>query len=113
MKPLENVGSSTVDSTMISLGTKSMGGGTISLILGYLSSSGFAVLLGIILTVLGFAFNLYFQRRQNLRNKEKWELERALLQEEERRKQEEERRRQELHALRVARLRAGVPECEE
>jgi len=104
MKPLDGVGN-TVDSTMISLGTKSMGGGTISLILGYLSSSGFAVLLGIILTVLGFAFNLYFQRRQNLRNKEKWELEKAQL-------QEEERRRQELHALRVAQLRAGVPEYE-
>lgn len=100
MKPLDNVGS-TVDSTMISLGTKSMGGGTISLILGYLSSSGFAVLLGIILTVLGFIFNLYFQRRQNLRNKEKWELERAQL-------QEEERRRQELHALRIENLRAGM-----
>src|SRR5690554_7663744 len=84
MNTLDTVGKS-VDSTMISLGTKSMGGGTISLILGYLSSSGFAVLLGIVLTILGFISNQYFQRRQNLRNREKWELERAQLEAEEKR----------------------------
>lgn len=100
MDTLDTVGKS-VDSTMISLGTKSMGGGTISLILGYLSSSGFAVLLGIVLTILGFASNLYFQRRQNLRNREKWELEKAQI-------EAEERRRAELHELHLSRLKAGL-----
>lgn len=106
MKTLESVSSSAVDSTMISLSTKSMGGGTISLLFGYLSSSGFAVLLGIILTVLGFGFNLYFQRRQNLRNKEKWELERRQL-------EYEEERRREIHTLRINRLRSGMEKYEE
>lgn len=100
MNTVETVGKS-VDSTMIALGTKSMGGGTISLILGYLSSSGFAVLLGIILTLLGFISTQYFQRRQNLRNKEKWELERAQL-------KAEEERRKELHELQLARIRAEM-----
>ena len=104
MNTLDTVGKS-VDSTMISLGTKSMGGGTISLVLGYLSSSGFAVLLGIILTILGFASNQYFQRRQNLRSREKWELERAQL-------EAEEKRRNELHELRMAQLRAGMEKYE-
>lgn len=100
MNTLDTVGKS-VDSTMISLGTKSMGGGTISLVLGYLSSSGFAVLLGIVLTILGFVSNQYFQRRQNLRNREKWELERAQL-------EAEEKRRIELHELQLARLKAEM-----
>lgn len=100
MNTLDTVGKS-VDSTMISLGTKSMGGGTISLVLGYLSSSGFAVILGIVLTILGFITNQYFQRRQNLRNREKWELERAQL-------EAEEERRNELHALQMARIKAEM-----
>ena len=100
MNTVETVGKS-VDSTMIALGTTSMGGGTISLILGYLSSSGFAVLLGIVLTILGFASNQYFQRRQNLRNREKWELERAQL-------KAEEERRNELHELQLARVKAEM-----
>ena len=100
MNSLNTVGK-TVDSTMISLGTKSMGGGTISLVLGYLSSSGFAVLLGIILTILGFVSNQYFQRRQNHRNKEKWDLERAQL-------EAEENRRNESHALRLAQIKADL-----
>ena len=100
MNTLDTVGKS-VDSTMISLGTKCMGGGTISLILGYLSSSGFAVLLGIVLTILGFISTHYFQRRQNLRSREKWELERAQL-------KAEEERRKELHELQLARIKAEM-----
>ena len=100
MNTIESVGKS-VDSTMIAIGMKSMGGGTISIILGYLFSSGFAVLLGIVLTILGFISNQYFQRRQNLRNREKWELERAQL-------EAEEERRNELHKLQLARIKAEM-----
>lgn len=77
-----------IDTLMISTGAKSMGGGTITTVIGYLSSSGFAVLIGIIVTILGFAFSMYFQNRQNTRNREKWEMEKNQIINEEKRKEE-------------------------
>lgn len=76
------------EATMISLGSKSMVGGTGSMVIGYLSSNGAAVLIGIIVTVLGFIFSMFFQYRQGKRNKEKWAIEKEQLLAEERRKEE-------------------------
>lgn len=83
-----------------------MGGGTVTTIIGYMSSSGFAVLIGVLVTILGFAFSVYFQRRQHCRNREKWELEKQQL-------LAEETRKQELHYLKLRQLRESLEDKNE
>ena len=79
-----------LENTMIPLTTKSMGGGSITAILGYLSSSGAAVLIGVLVTILGFLFNIYFQRKKHIREHDEWVTKKSIL-------EAEERRREELH----------------
>ena len=90
--------SDTLDTVMISAGTKSMGGGTVASIIGFMSSNGFAVLIGVLVTILGFICSVYFQRRQHLRNREKWDLEKQQM-------LTEERRREEIHQATLRKLR--------
>ena len=90
----------TIDTVMVSVGTKSMGGGTMASIIGYMSSNGFAVLVGVLVTILGFICSVYFQRRQYIKNTEKWELEKAQM-------LADEKRKEELHSLTVRKLRYG------
>ena len=90
----------TIDTVMVSVGTKSMGGGTMASIIGYMSSNGFAVLVGVLVTILGFICSVYFQRRQYIKNTEKWELEKEQM-------LADEKRKEELHSLTVRKLRYG------
>lgn len=90
----------TVDAIMVSAGTKSMGGGTVASIIGYMSSNGFAVLVGVLVTILGFICSVYFQRRQYIKNTEKWEIEKKQM-------LADEKRKEELHALAVRKLLDG------
>lgn len=90
----------TIDTIMVSVGTKSMGGGTVASIIGYMSSNGFAVLVGVLVTILGFICSVYFQRRQYIKNMEKWEIEKKQM-------LADEKRKEELHSLAVRKLRYG------
>ena len=56
-----------------------MGGGSITSIFGYLSSSDVLMIMGVITTALGFLVNLYFQYRRDVRSKEEHELTTELL----------------------------------
>ena len=94
------VADNALDATMISVGSKSMGGGTVTSIIGYLSSNGFAVLVGVLVTILGFLCSVYFQRRQAKQNKEKWDIEKQHM-------LAEERRKEELHQVTIRKLRYG------
>lgn len=85
---LDKVQSTAVETSIISLGSKSMGGGVVTSVIGYLSSNGAAVLIGVLVTILGFIFSMYFQYRQGERNKEKWLIEKNQMLAEERRKEE-------------------------
>lgn len=93
----QDVSAKALENTMIPISSKSMGGGTLTAVIGYLSSSGAAVLIGIIVTVLGFAFNLYFQRKRHHRELEEWRTKKKYL-------QEEDRRKEELHQATLARI---------
>jgi predicted PurR-regulated permease PerM len=88
MPTRNNISTEALENTVIPLSTKSMGGGALTSVFGYLSSSGTAVFIGIVVTVLGFAFNLYFQRKRYARELEEWDTKKTLLLEEERRKEE-------------------------
>lgn len=93
----KSIGESAVDTAMISLGSKSMGGGTVTSVIGFLSSNGFAVLIGVTVTILGFICSIYFQRRRDARDKARWEQEKIQM-------QHEEERRIELHRLKIQQL---------
>ena len=84
----DNISSQALENAVIPLSTKSMGGGALTTVFGYLSSSGTAVFVGVVVTILGFAFNLYFQRKRHARELEEWSTKKTLLLEEERRKEE-------------------------
>lgn len=99
----DDIKNNALDAAMISAGSKGMGGGTITTIVGYLSSSGFAVLVGVLVTIIGFCFSIFFQRRQHIRNRDKWELEKHQM-------IAEENRKKELHELKVRQLRMSANE---
>lgn len=56
-----------------------MGGGALTSVIGWLSSSEAVVLIGVIVTILGFLVNLIFQVRRDKRQKERDDLEKQLL----------------------------------
>lgn len=91
------------DTAVTSVATKwGMGGGTVAAAYGWLTSNGGAVVIGILVTVLGFVINYIFQRRRDRREEEQREFDRKLA-------LAEEERRQELHE---AQLRAIQARCE-
>lgn len=59
--------------------TKAMYAGASSSILGWLMSSEFAVLVGLIVGVGGFFVNWYYRHQENKRQQAKWELEMSRL----------------------------------
>lgn len=64
-----------IEATISSIATKGgMGGGTATLVVGFLTSSAGAVTIGITITVLGFIVNYVFQNMRNTREKEQAEL---------------------------------------
>jgi 4-hydroxybenzoate polyprenyltransferase len=101
-KPLGNrmsLQDTAVDATVSSIASKwGMGGGTMASIFGWFTSNAAAVLIGILVTVLGFLINYYFQRRRDRRETEQIEFKREL-------QLAEERRRKELHEAQLAAIR--------
>ena len=102
---IKGVQDNTIDAAMISIGSKGMGGGAVTSIIGYMSSNGFAVLIGVLVTILGFLCSVYFQRRAHIRNREKWEMEKEQM-------KREEARKEELHQLKIQQLRKGFNDQE-
>lgn len=101
-KPMANLDVA-VEATVSSVAMKyGMGGGTVAAAIGWLSSSGAAVLIGIAVTVLGFIVNYVFQRRRDRREAIHADLQHQL-------ELAEERRRQEMHEAQLRILNAKVP----
>lgn len=61
-----------VDTALISLSSKSTLGGLATSIYGWLTQTGSAVFIGIVITILGFLMNYYFQHRKAKRDKIIW-----------------------------------------
>ena len=78
-----------------------MGGGMVTSILGYLSSSGAAVLIGVMATILGCSLSAYYQRKRDRREQHEMDLRERL-------QLAEEKRHQELHEAKLEALRSGV-----
>jgi hypothetical protein len=71
-----------------------MGGGFLTLLFGWLTTTNAAIFIGIIVTVSGFVMSLYFQRKRHLREIADTELRVRLL-------FKEDARKEELHALKI------------
>lgn len=56
-----------------------MGGGAVTSFIGWLSSSEAVILIGVIVTILGFLVNLMFQMRRDKRQKDRDELEKQIM----------------------------------
>lgn len=87
------------DAAVTSVATKyGMGGGSLTSIIGFVTSNGLAVLIGILVTVGGFVVNYWFQRRRETREIEGLKFDRAIA-------LAEEQRRIEMHAAQMQALR--------
>lgn len=87
------------DTVVTSVASKwGMGGGTLAATFGWLTSNGAAVVIGILVTVLGFCINYIFQRRRDRREVEQKEFDRMIA-------LAEEKRRQELHEAQLQAIR--------
>lgn len=89
-----------IDNTLISLSSKSTIGGLFTSIYGWLTQTGSAVFIGIVITILGFLINYYFQKKKAKRDLILWQQmfdanEKA------------ERRKEELHLARLEAIRLG------
>lgn len=69
-----------IDASLANTSVKwGMGGGSLTSIFGYLSSSDLLMIVGVITTALGFMVNLYFQYKRDARAREEHELKKKLL----------------------------------
>ena len=68
------------DATLANMTAKyGMGGGAVTSFIGWLSSSEAVILIGVIVTILGFLVNLIFQVRRDKRQRDRDDLEKQLL----------------------------------
>lgn len=72
-----------------------MGGGSLAAVYGWLTSSGAAMLIGIIATILGFVINAIYQQKRHRRESEEADFRRLIA-------LAEERRRDEMHKAQLA-----------
>ena len=84
-----------------------MGGGTVTSAVGWLSSSGAAVLIGVVITVAGFIVNYLYQGRDYSLKKSKELREQKLSELQEKKLIDENRRAEEIHQLTLKRLMEG------
>ena len=84
-----------------------MGGGTVTSAVGWLSSSGAAVLIGVVITVAGFIVNYLYQGRDYRLKKSKELREQKLSELQEKKLIDENRRAEEIHQLTLKRLMEG------
>lgn len=100
MSVRDQITSVAADAAVASSATKwGMGGGLATSVIGWLSSNGAAVLIGIVMTIAGFVVNYVYQRKR-------YKLEQVAREEESRMNQAAERRAQELHEAQLAAIRA-------
>lgn len=101
-KSISNHQLENTDATFSWIATKiGMGGGTLASVFGWFTSNGAAVFVGILITILGFVMNAWFQRRRDARE----EAEAAL------RREHEIRREQRLEEMHQAQLEAIRNNC--
>ena len=113
-KPLSDPQLANTDATFSWIATKiGMAGGTLASVFGWFTSNGAAVFVGILMTVLGFVMNAWFQRRTDAREllyhqrkDAREEAEAALRREHEIRC---EQRLEELHQAQLEALRNNCP----
>ena len=84
-----------------------MGGGTVTSAVGWLSRSGAAVFIGVVITVAGFIVNYLYQRRDYSLKKSKELREQKLSELQEKKLIDENRRAEEIHQLTLKRLMEG------
>lgn len=101
MHATEAITGSTDGLLAITVSKWGMSGGTVAAALGWLTSNGAAVLIGICVTVLGFVINYIFQRRRDRREAEQAKFSREL-------ELAEEKRRQELHEVQLLVIRTKI-----
>lgn len=78
-----------VETAVVSVATKlGMGGGSATSAFGWLTSNNTVVVVGLLVTVLGFMVSLFFQRRRDKRETRESEQKIAIARAEEKRKQE-------------------------
>lgn len=76
------------DATMANMTAKyGMGGGAVTSLIGWLSSSEAVLLIGVLVTIFGFIINLIFQIRRDRRQIHTTELEEEFMKKEDARKQ--------------------------
>ena len=102
-KSISNHQLENTDATFSWIATKiGMGGGTLASIFGWFTSNGAAVFIGILITVLGFVMNAWFQRRRDAREEAEANLRRE-------HQIMRELRLQELHQAQLEALRNNCP----
>lgn len=103
MSNMEAVNAAAVEGVITATATRvGMGGGSLYSVYGWLTSNGAAVLIGILVTILGFIVNYIYQRRREKREIEQAKFLREL-------QVAEERRREELHQAQLAALIPKIP----
>lgn len=87
-----------LEATVSSVATKvGMPGGVLYTVYGWLSSSAGAIVIGVLVTVLGFVVNFIYQKKRDAREDKEKELSRQLL-------LAEDARKQEIHVLQMRAL---------
>lgn len=108
MSDMERVNELALGTLVGSTASKWTMGGTLATTYGWLTSSGAAVLIGILVTVLGFIINYLYQRRRDAREIQQIAFRQQMEQHDEERKQAEEARRIEFHLAQMAALKSGL-----
>ena len=102
-KPLSDPQLANTDATFSWIATKiGMAGGTLASVFGWFTSNGAAVFVGILITILGFVMNAWFQRRRDAREEAEANLRRE-------HQIMRELRLQELHQAQMETLRNNCP----
>lgn len=100
--PNNDITSKLTDATIASVSTKwGMGGGTATSLYGWLTTNEAVVLIGLIITIVGFVLNGIFQYRRDRVVREEHELKKKLLQMELHTLQEE-------HDMRISLMKKGI-----
>ena len=96
-----------LESAFISAAHKTTVGGLFASVYGWLTHTGSAIFIGIVITILGFVVNCYFQKKRARREHILWK---QTLEANMQANIKAEARKEELHQARLAAIRMGIPE---
>lgn len=96
-----NTVSDLVENITIHVANKSTIGGLVTSIYGWFTQTGSAIFIGIVVTILGFLVNYYFQRKKAAREQALWEQTYSA-------NIRAEERKEELHRARLEAIRLGA-----